>query len=266
MRIVEAASIVLEGAPNFRDIGGYATTDGRVVRSGRVFRSGHLARLTDEDLASLSALGVRTVVDFRSEFGVETFGTDRLPDGARYVWLPIGAGGADPAMREAMEAGRFSKLPDLPAANRVLVRENAAEFGRLMTLIADSANSPLVFHCIGGKDRTGIAAALLLSILGVPWSTVRGDYLASNRYFGASLEARLTDLSEAAGGAPDPSDLEAARRFFIVEGNYIDAARDEIITVSGSIEAFVDEKLGVPQATVQRIRDELLEEQEVLGR
>jgi protein-tyrosine phosphatase len=106
----------------------------------------------------------------------------------------------------------------------------------------------------------------LLSILGVPWTTVRGDYLASNRYFGASLEARLTDLSEAAGGAPDPSDLEAARRFFIVEGNYIDAARDEIITVSGSIEAFVDEKLGVPQATVQRIRDELLEEQEVLGR
>jgi protein-tyrosine phosphatase len=262
MRIVEAASIVLEGAPNFRDIGGYATTDGRVVRSGRVFRSGHLARLTDKDLASLTALGVRTVVDFRSKFGVEAFGTDRLPDGARYVWLPIGAGGADPAMRAAWEAGRFSALPDLAEANRTMIRENAAEFGQMMMLFADAANLPLVFHCIGGKDRTGIAAALLLSMLGVPWSSVRNDYLASNSYFEASMESRLARLGERAGGKPDPADLEAARRFFIVEGSYIDAAYDEILDVAGSFEAFVTEWMKVPDVAVNRIREQLLERED----
>jgi protein-tyrosine phosphatase len=263
-RSVETASVVLEGAPNFRDLGGYATTDGRIIRTGRVFRSGHLARLTDDDLATLTILGIETVVDFRSELGVETFGRDRLPDGTRHVWLPIGAGEADPAMREAMEAGRFSKLPDLSVANRLLIREHAVEFGRLMMLLADSANLPLVFHCIGGKDRTGIASALLLSILGVPWPTVRNDYLASNTYFAASIETHLTDLSGQAGGAPDPADLEAARRFFIVEGDYIDAARDEILTVAGSLTAFVEGSMGVPSDAIQHIRNELLEREEVL--
>lgn len=263
MRIVEAAPIGLEGAPNFRDLGGYTAADGRVVRFGRVFRSGHLANLTDPDLAVLTTLGIRTVVDFRSEFGVETFGRDRLPGGVQYISLPIGAGGADPAMRAAMEAGRFSELPDLADANRAFIRENPPEFGQILRLIADSSNLPLVFHCIGGKDRTGIAAALLLSILGVPWSTVRNDYLASNTSFEASIEARLADLSQRGGVASDPSDLDAARRFFIVEGGYIDAALDEILTVAGSIEAFTTDRMGLPRDTVRRIRDELLEGQEV---
>ena len=260
MRIVESASIVLEGAPNFRDLGGYAAANGRVVRSHRVFRSGHLARLTDDDVALLDAAGVRTVVDFRSRLGVETFGADRLPAGTRYVAIPIGAGDAEPAMREAMEAGRFSRLPDLATANRMLIREHAPDFGRLMLLLGDPANLPLVFHCIGGKDRTGIAAALLLSILGVPWATVRDDYLASNRHFGESIEARLAQLAERAGGDPDPSDLAAARRFFIVTGDDIDAAHDEIHVVAGSIDAFVTEKMGVPEMVVHSIRDQLLEE------
>jgi protein-tyrosine phosphatase len=261
--MMEAASIVLEGVPNFRDLGGYTSTDGGIVRTGRVFRSGHLAKSTDDDLATLTRLGIRTVVDFRSRLGVETFGSDRLPDGIRYAWIPIGAVNADPAIRQAFETGRFSELPNLAAANRVLIRENAADFGRLMLLIADSANLPLIFHCIGGKDRTGVAAALLLSILGVPWPTVRSDYLASNAHFGPSIEARLSRLNEEAGGRLDPSDLEAARRFLIVEREDIDAARDEILAVSGSIEGFVTENMGVPADAMESIRDELLEEQEV---
>lgn len=262
MRIVEAAAIALEGAPNFRDLGGYAAADGRVVRSGRVFRSGHLAKLTDHDVAVLTDVGIRTVVDFRSALGIETFGHDHLPDRARYVSVPIGQGENDPAMRAAMEAGRFSDLPDLASANRTMIRENATEFGQMMMLIADAANLPLVFHCIGGKDRTGIAAALLLSMLQVPWSVVRADYLASNSYFEASIDSRLARLGERAGGNPDPADLEAARRFFIVEGRYIDAAYDEILNVSGSVEAFVTEQMRVPEIAVHRIRDQLLEEED----
>ncbi|MFV1960245.1 MAG: tyrosine-protein phosphatase [Acidimicrobiia bacterium] len=260
---MEAASIVLEGTPNFRDLGGYASTDGRIVRTGRVFRSGYLAKSTDDDLATLTRLGIRTVVDFRSKLGLETFGSDRLPDGVEYVWIPIGSVDADPAIRHAFETGRFSELPNLAAVNRVLIRENAAEFGQLMLLMADSPNLPLIFHCIGGKDRTGIAAALLLSILGVPWSLVRSDYLASNAHFGASIETRLSRLNEEAGGKLDPSDLEAARRFFIVEGEDIDAVRDEILAVAGSIEAFVAKNMGVPTDAMESIRDELLEDPEI---
>ena len=256
MRIVETASIGLEGAPNFRDLGGLTAADGRAVRRGRVFRSGHLARLTEPDLVALE--GIRTVVDFRSRTGIEIFGPDRLPDGVRYVSLPIGQT-YDPAMRAAMAAGRFSELPGLVEGNRALIRDHAAEFGRLMLLIADASALPLVFHCIGGKDRTGVAAALLLSMLGVPWPTVRADYLASNVYFAPSIDARLARLEERAGGSPDPADIEAARRFFIVEEGYIEAAFDEILTIAGSLDAYVTRNMNVPEVAVQRIREHLLE-------
>jgi protein-tyrosine phosphatase len=261
---VPTLPIALEGAVNFRDLGGHATDDGHTVRRGEVFRSGSLSALTDADLATLGQLGVRTVVDFRLDSQIEIFGPDRLPKGAQYVSLPMGGGELSSVVHEAMRTGRFASLPDVASVNRAILREDGAQLTRFIRIVAEPERLPLIFHCIGGKDRTGIASALLLSILGVPWPTVRNDYLASNTYFAASIETHLTDLSGQAGGAPDPADLEAARRFFIVEGDYIDAARDEILTVAGSLTAFVEGSMGVPSDAIQHIRNELLEREEVL--
>lgn len=256
--------ITLAGAPNFRDLGGYRTADGRVVRRGRVFRSGDLAKLTDEDLGRLEDLGIRTVVDLRLEFEVGVFGRDRLPRGASYRSLPIIAGGMDPAAHEALKAGDLAALPDLVEANRGFIRDNTSELGELLTMLSEPANLPLVFHCIGGKDRSGVVSAVVLSALGVPWETVREDYLRTNDRFRDRVEeqlallARTTRYGNRVGLREEM--LSAARRFFVLEPGYIDAARDEMIAMSGSIDGYVRDALGVPEEVVSRLCDDLLED------
>jgi protein-tyrosine phosphatase len=253
----------LEGAPNFRDLGGYRTIEGRVVRSGRVFRSGHLAALTDADLARLEAAGIRTIVDFRPSNEQEVFGVDRMPPSARLVSIPIGEAGMAPAVQAALGRGEYRSLPDLAVGNRVLVRDHAAQLGEALRLVAAGENHAVVLHCIGGKDRTGVAAALLLSLLGVPWAEVVRDYLRSNERLTGPDSTQRRLLAAATGADPDkslpPEDVDALRRFFQVESSYLEAARDEIERISGSIEAYARDELGVTDQNVASLQELLLD-------
>lgn len=255
--------IALEGAVNFRDLGGHATDDGLTVGRGKLFRSGSLSALTDVGLAALQQLGVRTVVDFRLASQIETFGPDRLPDGAQYVSLPMGGGEVSSVIHEAMRTGRFASLPDVASVNRAILSEDGPQLTRFIRIVAEPQHLPLIFHCIGGKDRTGIAAALLLSILGVPWATVREDYLRSNEQIADAIDAELEGLARAAasrsGRQPDPVDLAAAKRFATVVGSDLDAVLDEMIGDAGSIEGYVHDRLGISWETVQCLCDALLE-------
>lgn len=176
-------SVALQGASNFRDVGGYATPDGRRVRRGRVFRSDHLAQLTPADVAQLQALGVRHSLDFRGVSEAATKPYD-IP-GVQRVDLAIEptvvarmqalvAQGTVPSTEETVELMRQTY--------RDFVNHNAATFGRFMKhLLAQP--SPQVFHCTAGKDRTGFAAALLLSALGVDRATIEHDYLLTNQLY-----------------------------------------------------------------------------------
>lgn len=255
--------VALKGAPNFRDLGGYRTDDGRAVRTGLLFRSGHLANLTDDDVQRLKDLGLRTVVDLRHQYEVGIFGRDRLPTGARYVSLPIPAASMDVSVHEAMRRGEFSALPDLTEASRRLVRHSAGTLGELLRLVSDPARMPLVFHCIGGKDRTGVASALILAILGVPWETIRTDYLRTNELLDDAFSDRLDRLARIAGTkddfSPTKDDLDAARRFFIVQPSYIDAALEEIVDIAGSVGEYARSHLGIDGELLDRLRSELLE-------
>jgi protein-tyrosine phosphatase len=258
-----APVVFLEGAPNFRDLGGHMTKDGHSVRRGLVFRSGHLAELSDRDVQRLTDLGLRTVVDFRREFEVALYGRDRLPPDARLVALPIAAAEMDEPTHDVIRRGDFTALPDLSEASRDFIRHNTESLGAFLHLLAETENLPLVFHCIGGKDRTGVAAALVLAILGVPWARIRADYLRTNELLEPKVGewlARL-DLTQGEGGSPRPSpeDLEAFRRFFILEPDYIDAALDEVTNLAGSIEGYVSKELGVKDSTIDHLRSNLLE-------
>ncbi len=253
----------LGGAPNFRDLGGHITNDGRQVRHGMVFRSGQLVGLTDADLDQLASLGLRTVVDFRHEYEVGIFGADRLPPGTRLVSLPIAAAGMDASTHAAIRRGEFAALPDLTAANRVFIRRNTTALSELLYLLSDQDNLPLIFHCIGGKDRTGVAAAVVLATLGVPWPAIRDDYLRTNDLIGDAVEERIARLAQAVGSdvtrQASDEDITAARHFFIVEPSYIDAALDEMVSMSGSVEQYVRDDLGVDADGIERLRSTLLE-------
>jgi protein-tyrosine phosphatase len=256
-------TVSVDGAPNFRDIGGYETADGRRVRYGKLFRSGMLVGVSDEGVATLEALGIRTVVDLRTQVEVDALGPDRLPKGTRVVQIRVPSAGADPMVAEALRTGHFPYLPDLVSVNRAYIADDAVQFGDLLTLLADTANLPAVVHCLGGKDRTGVSAALLLAVLGVPWPTVRRDYLRSNVYFADSGGDQPDSLNRAMeknlGHAPDFGDEESRRRFFVLRPEYIDVVLDEITKGGRTFDEFVRNELRLSAATVERLRAGFLE-------
>jgi len=175
--------ISLQGASNFRDVGGYETVDGRRVRRGHVFRSDHLAGLTDADVARLKALGVGHSLDFRglSECAVTPYD---IP-GVQRVALAI-----EPTVVARIEALVAQGIVPTTEETVALMREtyrdfvnrNAATYGRFLKHLLEHP-TPQVFHCTAGKDRTGFAAALLLSALGVARATIEHDYLLTNQLY-----------------------------------------------------------------------------------
>jgi hypothetical protein len=160
---------------NFRDLGGYRTADGQLVRWHRLFRSDDLSRLVDDDAERFAALGIRTVVDLRRPDEIDEIG--RIPPLPGFAYhhvhlvhpqWPIQTF-TDTAQRAEFVRERYKEILDVAAAG----------VGQTLRLIADPDAAPLVFHCMAGKDRTGIISALTLSLLGVPDEDIADDYQLS---------------------------------------------------------------------------------------
>ena len=260
----------LDGQPNFRDLGGYKTTDGRKIKSGLVFRSGTLSRLTDSDVAKLQRLGIKKVVNFLTDEEIKVRGSDRLPEDVKMMQLSIAGGdavggGLAGAVLKARETADFSKVPvELNSeVHRQLVREANKQYAILLRELADSKNRPLVFHCSHGVHRTGTAAAVLLSALGVPWETARKDYLLSNEYRKKEVMKRLKQLRELAAknqGIPvDSVDMTNINAFYILQPSYIDASLDEAVKQHGSMELYIRDGLGITADEIRSLRNSLLE-------
>lgn len=249
----------LATAPNLRDVGGYRTADGRWVRIGEVYRSDQLDRLNERDFARLSALDIGTVADLRTRTERERE-PDRVPAGAQHVVLDVAADSSDSLggdMRGAMAAiasGRGRQM--LIAANREFVTMASARraYRDLLMRIAAPDAGPVLYHCTAGKDRTGWASAILLTILGVPRSAIMKDYLASNIYLADKNRATLAAV-KASAGAIDPAHLTPVLG---VEAAYIEAAFAEAEARYGTMDGYVREGLGLDAVTIARLKSRLL--------
>jgi len=166
--------VALEGAFNFRDLGGYATGDGRVVRRGLLYRSDTLHRLTPGDLERLRGLDLRTVIDLRAADELEEHGAGRLAGHDVAVHnLPMFDDTRSLGIDEVAAEEPVAKLAELYVQ---MVEQGAATLARAVELLAAPGGMPAVFHCMAGKDRTGIVAGLLLDTLGVPDDVIAADY------------------------------------------------------------------------------------------
>ncbi|SCE76659.1 Protein tyrosine/serine phosphatase [Micromonospora coriariae] len=178
--------ISLPATFNFRDVGGYPGHDNRTVRRGRLYRSDSLHRLTESDRDTFTAIGIRTVIDLRRPQEVERDGRVPSYQGLTYRNIhPEHVEWGEQPYREGDSLARY--LADRYAA---LAQTGTAGLAEAIGLIADSANAPVVVHCVAGKDRTGIVCALTLAVLGVDDTDIVADYALTNEAsarFGAWL-------------------------------------------------------------------------------
>ncbi len=249
----------LDGAHNFRDLGGYEAADGRSVRWGLFFRSDHLHELSDADLEVFSRLGIRLVCDLRGP-GERAEAPDRLPEEnpPRVAELEISDPSFDPArLREQIGSGEDVDLRQmLIDANRLFATRFAPRYRSMFERITREENLPALVHCTAGKDRAGFASALILRVLGVPLETVYEDFLLSNAYTAernerAILLARIFSL-----GRVKP---ETLRPVLGVERAYLESAFSAIDEAYGSFEAYRREALGLDDAAVRAFRSLALE-------
>jgi protein-tyrosine phosphatase len=253
----------LEGAPNFRDLGGIRCVDGRRVKPGRVFRSEILSRLTDADLEALRGFGIDAVCDLRH--GAERMRhVNRWPAGCapKVIGLPPGEG------LEAVQGnGTQSRIADpdfdlaeakalLAAGYRRMPRSLAGSVAAVFDHLRQPDAAPLLIHCTSGKDRSGFVCAMLLTALRVPREAIVHDYLLSRERY--PLDSIRQMLQKNLGALP-PGRLDALVDIATVSADYLDAAFEQIRVEFGGVDAYLEMVAGLNAAARSGLRELLLQ-------
>jgi protein-tyrosine phosphatase len=258
---VKQRHLALDGAPNFRDLGGYATADGRHVRWGQFYRSDDLAALTDEDLEKVSALGLKLVCDFRSESEKQSE-PDRLPAESPPAVADLAIGAETFMVKDLRERISSGNLEDLDLrsmmieGNRQFATTFSPQYAAMFERITQAENRPALVHCTAGKDRAGFASAMILSVLGVPRETVMEDFLLTNHYTRRATERMLLVIKVSSFFR---ADTEKLRPLFGVEPAYLEAAFQAIDERWGGFDTYRREALGLDDAELEAFRAAVLE-------
>lgn len=237
--------IPLEGAANFRDLGGYRAADGRTIRWRTLFRADGLSRLTSGDHAVIRRLGIATVVDLRTtaEVADGRFPVEEIPVGFHH----------HPLLDEVPDPGRFQITPGMLGSQyREIVRDAGGQIAQVLAILARQDAHPVIVHCTAGKDRTGVLVAVLMALLGVDDETIVHDYALSAGAM-ADLRRRLVERY------PEGREvIEAADELFSASPGNISDLLADLRDQYGSVEAYAA-RAGAGPDVVAGLRDALLE-------
>jgi protein-tyrosine phosphatase len=254
----------LESGCNFRDFGGYDTRDGRRVRWGRLYRSGTLTQLSEPDRAAITALAIRAVCDLRRLDERQRHPDPEFGDATRLHWdepfetSPLReqafAQSVGPSHARAAMIGMYSQMP-VALATRV-----RGMFAGLL----QGPGAPIILHCTAGKDRTGFAAALLLSALGVPRPTIFEDYVLTNQ--AVDLRSLMLGAVQSGLGITTTAEpilalpREAQDAVLAADADYLEAAFSALEAGHGSIDTYLRSVLGVDDDARRQLARALLED------
>ena len=247
--------VKLQGAINFRDLGGYTTADGRHVRWDRIYRSADISKLTDSDLIVLKDRHISSVVDLRG-VNESKQAPDRLNTNTEYILCPAGSDNtltdwmkSIAALHTAAEGDSIMRV--FYARTDILADRYRPFFERLLELRDDQA---LLFHCTAGKDRTGIGAALLLYALGVPYETILQDYTATD-YYRRTENERMTKGMMQSAHIAEP----VARGMMGAKREYIETTFNALKQQYGSVDNFLSGPVGLDAAKRKALQDKFLQ-------
>ena len=238
----------LDGATNFRDLGGYRGRDQRPLRWRRLFRSDHLAHLSDADRRALAQLGVRRAFDFRGvqERAAATYDLPGLQQHSLAIEPSVAQRMTD-LVRSGVVLDEAHMTELMHELYVHLVDANAGRYAEWFDhLLAD--DSPLVFHCTAGKDRTGVAAALLLAALGVPRPVIEQDFLLSNQHYRRPHFTNPNAIPEAALAV-----------LWGVRPSFLQTALGTIETRLGGLEHYLGTRMKLTPAARERLAASYLE-------
>lgn len=242
--------IALEGAANCRDLGGLTNSEGKITKSGVFFRSDGLSRLTDRDLSTLQGLGIRSVIDLRdqgerarapsrypNDKSSETILCGFTPKAAVSLFDAVNRGETTPSEASAVMQANYAGMPF----------SYAAEISKVFHYLISDNSSPLLIHCMSGKDRTGVVVALVLLAIGVNLSEIMTDYQMSN------VNHQPVDVFTEGARQDTVATLMAAHP------DYIQSTISAIETRCRSVQDYFSENLQFGQNKIERLKSLLLE-------
>ena len=257
--------IHLSGTDNTRDLGGLQTSDHRIVRSKKLIRSDHLNRLTEKDCRILSEqYRVMTIVDLRRD-SESARQPDQVPSGAKLVH--------DPLVPELKQAQTFAKINSVGKlmldsvhhmdddvltyqskryAEAALSDFTAVAIQKWIEILLEAEDGAVLWHCTAGKDRTGVLAALILLILGVPMHAVKANYLMTNQWIHAKIQWILSKTREITN---DLNLLRQVELLCSVHENYFEAVISTIDSHYGGLSAYIHQHLHISDEMIDTLRN-----------
>ncbi|OMP32312.1 tyrosine-protein phosphatase [Mangrovimonas sp. DI 80] len=248
--------IVLEHSFNFRDIGGIPTKDGKHTKFGMLYRSGEISELSKEDLAYMEEIGLATILDLRSNYEIEEQ-PDIYPNGVNWLHMPIG--NMDNKDPKAMLKQITDADPETFDGDAMMEQfsvefvEHPEPFKKLFQKIVEDGDSPILFHCSAGKDRTGFTSAFILYTLGVDKETIMDEYVLSNFYRYPHNESTIKKAATFYG-----IDERILRPLMGVKRSYLERGFKEIEAKYGSVDNFLQTEIGVDSLVQAKLRHRYL--------
>ena len=259
--------IPLKSLNNTRDLGGIKTEDGRSIKHHRLIRSGELSKISEEDINVLkNEYNLRKIVDLRTDLEKE-HKPDREIDGVEFEHIPfidtttVGITREKNIVYTAVK--KIKTMDESPAAYmesmyRALITNefSIGNIKRFFEVVLENEEGSVLFHCSAGKDRVGAACMILLSILGVPQSSIIKDYLATQK-FGRKYNKKYETLAKYVSKGSKVS--EYAKVFLSTDKNFILAMYDEIEKLYGTVENYAEKCLGLDKEKQEKLKAMYLE-------